>query len=111
MYESPINLIIRDMQLKFIKEVDDAIYKAVQNVDIKVDKDELFKALANDRKEYDRGYADGEWEMFELISSGMYGKQCYFRNDNGTVYSRLSGKTLKNSSEAICEWMDAYCND
>ena len=39
-------------------------------------------------------YAIGEWDMFRLITSTWYGKQCYFREDNGIVYSRLSNKYL-----------------
>lgn len=33
---------------------------------------------------------EGEWEMFDLISSAYYGKQMYFKEDNGIVYSRYS---------------------
>lgn len=33
---------------------------------------------------------DGEWEMFDLISSAYYGKEMYFKEDNLTVYSRYS---------------------
>lgn len=33
---------------------------------------------------------DGEWEMFDLISSAYYGKGMYFKEDNLTVYSRYS---------------------
>lgn len=40
----------------------------------------------NDDDSYDRG----QWDMFNLITSAEYGKQCYFLQDNGTVYSRRS---------------------
>ena len=33
---------------------------------------------------------DGEWEMFDLISSAYYGKVMYLKEDNLTVYSRYS---------------------
>ena len=36
----------------------------------------------------------GRWDMFNLISSVWYGKQCYFMQDNGIVYSRYSGKYM-----------------
>lgn len=39
-------------------------------------------------------FADGEWAMFDLITGVWYGKQYYFREDNGIVYSRLSNKYL-----------------
>lgn len=32
----------------------------------------------------------GEWDMFDLITSTYYGKGMYFKQDNGTVYSRYS---------------------
>lgn len=35
-------------------------------------------------------YEFGQWEMFKRISSVYYGKECYFLQDNGTVYSRIS---------------------
>lgn len=107
-YKSPIDVVIDDMQLQLRHAFDDAIVRAVQNVNITVDKDELIKALKYDRQEYDRGYADGEWEMFSLITSVFYGKGCYFLDDDGMVYSRLSGKTLRNIDEALNEWLSQY---
>ena len=47
----------------------------------------------------------GEWDMFLLITSAYFGKQYYFRQDNGIVYSRESGKYLKED-EAIKEFLD-----
>ena len=59
MYESPIDIICSDVQMKLEGEV----YKAVQNVGINVDKDELIKALSYDRQQYDKGYADAKAEQ------------------------------------------------
>ena len=47
---------------------------------------------------------DGEWEMFDLISSAYYGKGMYFKQDNGTVYSRYSCKYM-SVDEAIREFI------
>lgn len=47
----------------------------------------------------------GEWEMFELITSVYFGKQYYFRQGNGIVYSRESGKYLQED-EAIREFLE-----
>ena len=55
-YESPIQIIHSQMQLQMEGE----ICKAVQNVGIHVDKGELLRALAHDRGQYDKGYADGK---------------------------------------------------
>lgn len=54
MYKSPIDIILGEFELKF----EDAICKAVRDVGIVVDKDELIKALKYDRDQYDKGYMD-----------------------------------------------------
>lgn len=66
-----------------------------------VDEKELAKAL-----DYDRGqYQQGEWDMFELISSAWYGKQMYFREMGGMVYSRVTCKTMQQD-EAVNEFLE-----
>lgn len=35
-----------------------------------------------------------KWELFDLLSSAWYGKQTYFKQEDGTVYSRMSGEYL-----------------
>ena len=55
MYESPINVYFSEVKMQF----DDAVCRAVQHVGIDVDKNELVKALAYDRNQYNRGYLDG----------------------------------------------------
>lgn len=54
-YKSPIEIIYGQMQAK----MEGDIYKAVQSYDIKVDKEELLKALEYDRAQYDKGYKVG----------------------------------------------------
>ena len=56
MYESPIELIQKQMQL----DMESKIMSAVQEVGISVDKEELIRALKYDRGQYERGYADGK---------------------------------------------------
>lgn len=60
--------------------------------------DDLFARSVAERKR-------GEWDMFELITSTYYGKQYYFVQDNGTVYSRASGKCV-SANDAIKEFLD-----
>lgn len=64
MYKSPIDTLISDV----VTEEENAVMRAVVKCDINVDKDELVKALAYDRGQYEKGYADakaeektGEW--------------------------------------------------
>lgn len=59
MYESPISEMINDIYLKIQDHHDAQVMKAVQNVGINVNRDELISALSYDRKQYDKGYADG----------------------------------------------------
>lgn len=47
-------------------------------------------------------YEQGEWDMFCRIATVQYGKECYFMQDDGTVYSRRNGKTM-TKQEAINE--------
>ena len=45
------------------------------------------------------------YEMFELISGVYFGKQYYFEQDNGIVYSRLSSSD-KTKDDALNEFLD-----
>lgn len=67
-YRSPIDICVGQWEMTMENE----IYKAVQRVDIQVDRDELIKALRYDRDQYNKGYADavkehrrptGHWKM------------------------------------------------
>lgn len=67
MYESPIDVIYNDM----VTKLEDGILKALQDVCITVDKEELIKALQYDRDQYRKGYEDaverqrGEWIAYQ----------------------------------------------
>ena len=49
-------------------------------------------------------FEQGEWDMFQNITNIYYGKQYYFLEDDGTVYSRSSGKTMTRR-EAYAEFL------
>ena len=55
MYESPIKIITGQIKTNY----EDAIYSAVQNVVINVDREELLKALEYDRGQYEKGWREG----------------------------------------------------
>lgn len=55
MYQSPIEVIYNDVKCRF----EEGVYKAIQNVNINVNREELIKALLYDRDQYDKGYYDG----------------------------------------------------
>lgn len=54
-YVSPIKQIVSDWQMT----MEENVVKAVQNVGIYVDKEELVKALEYDRDQYSKGFHDG----------------------------------------------------
>lgn len=45
------------------------------------------------------------WELFDLITSVYYGKQYYFREKHGLVYSRASHEYM-SADEALNEFLD-----
>ena len=59
MCETPIKLIESQMRT----DIENGIYKAIKEVGIDVDKEELIKALQYDRDQYSKGYADGAKEF------------------------------------------------
>lgn len=59
MWESPIHVFTRTVAPQISEKLDGAIFEAVLETNIEVDRDELIKALAYDRHQYDAGYSDG----------------------------------------------------
>lgn len=62
MYKSPIEIPtipIENIVYKARKYTEELIVQAVANAGVKVDKDELMKALRFDRDQYSRGYEKG----------------------------------------------------
>lgn len=68
MYESPIELFTKTVAPKISETVDGMILKAVIDAGIEVDRDELIKALAYDRNQYEKGFEDGKAEAMKWIS-------------------------------------------
>ena len=48
----------------------------------------------------------GEWSMFKQITDVYFGKEYYFLESNGTVYSRLSHQTLRDKQTAYNEFAE-----
>ena len=48
----------------------------------------------------------GEWSMFKLITNVYFGKEYYFLESDGTVYSRLSHQTLVDKLSAYNEFTE-----
>lgn len=71
------------------------------------------ETLTSGRDEYKRRAEAAdirEWELFSLISAVWYGKDTYFRQDDGMVYSRLSGEYM-TFGQAVDEFICALYED
>lgn len=64
-YRSPIEIISQDVQTKF----EDLVMNTVYSYEIKVDKDELIKALQYDRDQYRQGFKDACGAVFDKLKS------------------------------------------
>lgn len=68
MYESPIDLFsVTDYAKQVDEQIENTVYKAITKVGVNVNKEELIKALAYDRNQYEKGYADGRAEAEQII--------------------------------------------
>ena len=70
MYESPINLnFAKDLILNIVDAEEKHILECVQRMGVDIDKAELLKALAYDRDQYKKGYADGAKEALDALNN------------------------------------------
>lgn len=98
MYESPIEVIQKNIEM----QMENGIYKAVTKVGINVDKEELLKALNYDRRQYDKGYTDG-WDAH--TKSVIRCKDCkyhYVDGDNVKYNLCLLNHNKVQSDEWFC---------
>lgn len=54
-YRSPVEIVSQNIHENF----ENGVMEVIHSYDVKVDKDELIKALSYDREQYKQGYADG----------------------------------------------------
>lgn len=105
-YESPIKTVIGEAKT----EIDNGVYKAVCQIGIRVDKDELIRALQHDRGQYDKGFADGVRKgQQEWISVGKRLPEC----EIGAETEALLFVTSAGRVEVGCfgrgsVWRDGY---
>lgn len=72
-YVSPITVELRQIQ----RQLDNLILNEIRKYDVKVDKEELVKALKYDRNQYEKGYAQGRQETAEKILTTIYRRLRY----------------------------------
>ena len=51
------------------------------------------------------------FDFIEELTMAMYGRQMYIKNENGTYFSKISDKELKNIGEVVDEIMGIIRND
>ena len=91
MYESPITIIQDQMHM----QMEDSIYKAVQRFNVDVNKEELIKALAYDRDQYQKGYFDRDQEIVRC-------KDCKYQVDRGRKYKECDKHFLWAKDDWFC---------
>jgi hypothetical protein len=57
-----------------------------------------------------RKLEEREWELFNLLSSAWFAKACYFKQEDGKVYSRVSGEYI-TFDQAIDEFASELTNE
>ena len=50
--------------------------------------------IQRDALAYIKQLEEREWELFDLLSSAWFTKGCYFKQEDGMVYSRVSGEYI-----------------
>ena len=107
MYKPPIELFYSDVMIKSLAEsAEQTIIQAIQKVGVNVDKDELISALRYDRDQYERG----AYDVLNVLSAAWHGKQYYFLQNDGTVYSRDSAKSM-TVDDAVAEFANKIGED
>lgn len=106
-YQSPIDVIYGDMQTKLEGDV----LKVIQNYDIKVDKDELLKALTYDRDQYHKGWSDGwvnaKWDIIRCKDCKHFAK--WDKNvapDTGYYCTRPNQQSCNLVPEDYCSYAE-----
>ena len=67
MYKSPIEKICNEIQTQMVQEDEKMVMKAIREVGVNVDKEELIKTLQYDRNQYTKGYEDGKNDVLDKI--------------------------------------------
>lgn len=84
-YKAPIAITVADAYTQMLNSIEKDTMDAVAYYKIKVDKEELLKALAYDREQYEKGYGDGyraaKDEIVRCKDCKNYGENPYGEKD------------------------------
>ncbi len=112
MYESPI-------VMKIKSEMDARLLRAVVEAGVTIDKEELFKALAYDRGQYEKGYEDGKQDAVLTVERDRY-NEGYAKGTQDAMelmVARANGDTVPSNCNLclyhpVCKlWGEAECQD
>lgn len=85
MYESPVNLIVQDIETQMVQKEEQMILEAIRKYDVVVDKEELIKAINYDRNQYSKGYKDGVNDVFDKLRAEIE-NHCGLAKENHCRY-------------------------
>ena len=97
-YRSPIETIWSDIEYDYVEQIEKMVLNAVQSVGIRVNKEELIKALAYDREQYRKGWEDRDSEIVRC-------KDCKHRCpdlDEGKMICLLDRSRRADDEEWFC---------
>lgn len=99
MYKSPIEMIYGELQTQMEQKNEEMVIKAIREVGVNVDKEELIKALQYDRNQYTKGYKDGKNDVLDKIRTEMADLK------NSSLFGAVSNYDL---TDVIMEIIDKY---
>lgn len=103
-WNSPIKIIENEIYDQWNMQMEDGILKAVYNVGIHVDREELLKALAYDRNQYNMGYMDGVKEVCDRIANRLMEEAFDMSLENPDCKAVWLEKAIQIVKEGICEY-------
>ena len=110
-YESPFAMVVEKMATEIAEKFDGEVMTAISKYHIDVNKDELVKALAYDRGQYEKGYADGfadglaadRWISVKdrLPDDGFIGKLIWDNENGPRICGSYATITLSNGEKVF----------
>lgn len=98
-YKSPITILREKTEL----DLESAILKAVEKVNIEVDREELIKALRYDRNQYDKGYSDGYAVASKEIVEKLAGRLKALFPIKEDIFSFTTSENIHKAVDEICK--------
>lgn len=92
MYESPIEIVTRQIVNDVDRKIGEEVYRSMLKVGVRVDREELIKALQYDRGQYVKGYNDGVEALAERLKDY---NDINLPDDENAMYNEIIDNTLE----------------